>query len=291
MFQGSGVVGNTFSYFYFRDGHEIDDQTRNIFTGALLCVNLAGTLVFLAMRSPPEKGERRAGDHAQDSPWVAVKRAAKLLTTREMSILSIFFAYLGLAFAFTTGVYGPSLSFTRAFEDSSNGLAGLSGILVHTGNVLAGLCFAVYGRAVAVKFGRSPVIIAAMVCNFMAYIFIALNLPSDAPFGPTEAEAVVIPSSLGMALAGSFLLGVGDGTLNTQTMAMLATVYADGSARQAFAAFKAIQFGFAGACFAYAGYLSLHWQIGILLTMGSAGVTAFVVVDRGQRETQQNQIA
>lgn len=218
MYQMSGVFGNTFSYFWFRDSHEIDDRTRNVFVGTLLCVSLAGTAVFLLLRPMPWAREARSAYPAPDTPATALKRAWALFATREMLILTPFFVYMGLAYAFWTGVYGPCLSFTLSFgEESSNGLTGLHGILVHCGCVSGGLLFAFLGRGVTRRLGRSPVILLGMAANFGGYALALMNLPDGAAQGPTDDPAAVFdPSSLAAALAASFLLGAGEGTISTQ---------------------------------------------------------------------------
>ena len=226
MFQGSGIVGNTFAYYYFRDSHEIDERTRNIFNGTLLCVSMAGTLVFFFMRETPVVDEKGSGggsggrkrEDRPDPPLVAIRRTVELWLSPDVALLSVYFVYTGMTYAFTSGVYGPSLSFTRNFEDgaASNGLAGLHGILVNTSHVVAGLSFALYGHALNRRLGRLPVVAVAVALEAGGYAVAALNLPGSVPQGPTSAEAAVSPSSLPLALAGSVLLGLADGTLNAQ---------------------------------------------------------------------------
>ena len=75
------------------------------------------------------------------------------------------------------------------------------------------------------------------------------------------------------------MLGLGTGLTDTQTLTMLSTAYAD-RASQAFAIYKVCQHLSTGVSFAYAGHLSLYWQLGVLGAVGAAGFVGFAVVDR-----------
>ncbi len=299
MFTCSGIFGNTFSYLYFRDSHEIDTRTRNIFNGVLLCVNVAGAFVFLfTRRVPSREGAAESHDDSDtkpltpppkpDSPLVAVKKAFKLACTTDMLILTSYFAYMGVNQGFMS-IYSVSLSFNRGFEDGSNGLTGLHGILFSCGTAVAGMSFAFYGRPVGERLGRSPIVISVIALNLVGYIIAGLNLPYDAPHAPTEEDSFISPSSLPLALTVSFAFGLGDGTLIAQTMELLASVYERrGQSRQAFAVYKTCQFGAEAVVFGYAGYMSLYWQLGIVGTVGVIAATCFTIVDVRSRKREKH---
>ena len=56
--------------------------------------------------------------------------AAKLFITKEMLLLLPFCLYMGFELSFWSGVYGPCLAFTKAFETDSKSLSGLHGIMI-----------------------------------------------------------------------------------------------------------------------------------------------------------------
>ena len=66
--------------------------------------------------------------------------------------------------------------------------------------------------------------------------------------------------------------------MDTQTLTMLGSYYAD-RASQAFAIYKICQHGSTGISFAYAGYINIYWQLGILILVGTLGATGFTIID------------
>ncbi len=271
----SGLIGNTFSYFQFKDSYEIDDDTRTIFISGLLMVCCLGTLTLCFLLPTP--WEEKTSSGKPDTPVTAFKRMISLLMTTQMMHLVCFFIYSGLSFAFWTGVYGPSLSFALSF-DAGNSLTGLHGIMMHTSAILSGLFFARFGHLTK-RIGRYPVILFAITCHFASYLIIFLNVPAEAPLGDTADDAIlVVPSNVGLALVSSLLLGLGTGSIDTQILSLLGSVYAERS-RQAFAVLKITQHGTVCTAFAYAGHLTLYWQLGILLVAGIIGAGAFTRID------------
>jgi cyanate permease len=62
-------------------------------------------------------------------------------------------------------VYGPSLGFTPFTEIDPKAMAGLHGILVGVGEILAGLVFGIFGH-VTNKVGRWPVVLLGTIIQF-----------------------------------------------------------------------------------------------------------------------------
>ncbi len=172
-----------------------------------------------------------------------------------------------------------------SFETDADSLAGLHGIMVHVGCMLGGAAMATTGH-LQLSVRRYAIVFAAFGCNVASYVLIILNVPADAPLGVTEEEAFISPSSTGMAMCASFLLGFATGLLETQALALLASVYAGGAASHAFALQKVTYHLSRGTSFAYAGYLNLYWQLGILFMTGVLGVTGFTMVDVAHRKVE-----
>lgn len=86
-----------------------------------------------------------------------------------------------------------------------------------------------------------------------------------------------------LTLLCGFLLGFGDGTWNTQIIAILIAKYPIRSA-QAFSLFKFFQSLMTCAAFFYSTSLTLQWHILIMIVGCLAGLFAFAYVERMPRE-------
>ncbi len=282
MFQSSGLIGNTFSYFQFKESYEISDETRFVFVSALLVISAMATCTLLFVLPMPWAQASATAGRKADTPWTGMVRSVKLMGNRDMILLTSFFIYTGLVFTFWSGVYGPSLTFSRSFDADGNSLTGLHGIMVHTGEILAGLFFAFFND-IPKRIGRYPFVIIGTTLHFVAFIIIYLNVPNDAPLGVTSDDAsLVVPSSTGLALFSSFIIGMGVVSLESQTVSLIGSIHAD-RASQAFAIVKVCQHGAIGIGFAYSGYIGLYWQLGILIVFGLLGAIAYTIVDRKTR--------
>ncbi len=245
LFAGSGLIGNLFSYYQFKDSSEIDPDTRFVFVSVLMVIALLGMVVlaFLSTRPPAEgegEGSNKSGNKRPESPWkgfvgalqvsseqilLSYKRNAfskvftihaQLLTTREIQLLSCYFVYDGLQFSFYTGVLGPSYSFSEKFNRDDNSMAGLHGIMLFAGQASVGLLYALFYRTIQ-KYPRYPFVILAVSCHFLCYVLTIINVPADSPMGETSDDAALVtPSSIGIAVFASLVLGVGNGFQDTQ---------------------------------------------------------------------------
>ncbi len=270
---GSGLIGNIFSYYQFRDDMGIEEDTRFVFVSGLFIVAGLGIVVFLFMLPMPWAANSKA-----ESPTQSFIKSMKLFATREIQLLICFFIYDGLEFTHYAGVMGTSLSFSESFNRDDNSMAGLHGIVVHTGQVIIGLVFGFLGGFIR-KFPRYPFMILCLICHFTSYTLTLVNVPGDAPLGETDDDpALIVPSNTGLAIFSSLVLGLGTGLLDTQAMGFLGLVYAH-RASQAFAILKMFHHSMQSISYAYAGYLSLYWQVAILYLFGSLGGAGFIAVD------------
>ncbi len=276
VFFGSGVIGNVYWYYQFKDSNEIHPDTRDLFITVLLVIALAGTAVFLLILPMPWAKEK---EKRPEKPFKMLRKSLRLLFTSDLLLLSAFFCYDGLLMTFWTGVYGPSLSFSLSFETDNNALAGLHGIMAHTGCMLAGGALALLGHVHSLDVPRYVVVAFATLCNFVGFALIVLNVPGDAPLGVTEDEAFIDPGSTGMAISASLLLGIATGLMETQIMALVGSVYTGKETSHAFAVQKVVYHASKGISYGYAGYISLYWQIAILSGFAILGTGFFVKVD------------
>ncbi len=121
-----------------------------------------------------------------------------------------------MEFSFYTGVLGPSYGFSDSFGRDDNSLTGLHGIMVHTGELLIGVIFALFSAQVR-RVPRYRFMVGAVAMHYVAYAMTLMNVPAAAPMGATSDDALlVVPSSAVMAGSASFILGIGTGLLDTQ---------------------------------------------------------------------------
>ena len=88
-----------------------------------------------------------------------------------------------------------------------------------------------------------------------------------------------------MALACSFLLGLGDSCYNTQIYALLGGVFAMKST-EAFSLFKFTQSVAAALSFVYSSHLGLRVQMIILVIFGTIGTVSFYYVEWAEKRKQ-----
>ncbi len=159
MLECSLLIGNTFSYFQFKDEDDISEDDRFIFVAVLFVCGCAGLLVFFFLLPTP--WVKQLEQEVPDTPKTALTRSFRLFLTPEMLQLVFFFFYMGMQLTFWSGVYGPCLGFTQKFDDPKS-LAALNGIMIGVGEILGGLIFGIFGK-VTNRVGRSPVVVLGTV--------------------------------------------------------------------------------------------------------------------------------
>uniref|UniRef100_A0A182PC14 UNC93-like protein MFSD11 n=1 Tax=Anopheles epiroticus TaxID=199890 RepID=A0A182PC14_9DIPT len=240
MLQMSMFFGNLLVFFTFQGKTHIDETTRSIVFAVLIAVAIVGLILLSCLRRPATNGD------------VPVE-LSESVRPRE--------AFLSLSLSFFSGVYGSSIGFTNAIGTSAKQYVGLNGVFIGVGEVLGGVAFGLLGTRTTTRWGRDPIVIAGGVLHMAAYFLIYLNLPNGAPFGSTDEVAYIHPPSALIAMACSFLLGLGDACFNTQCYSMLGGSVA------------------AAASFVYSSYCGLHVQLIILVLLGITGTVTFCVVE------------
>lgn len=285
MLQCSMFFGNIFVYFQFEGEKDISADTRTvvfIVLGVLAAIGIGFFLILRPARS--QSGDVVA--NAQSSPLQALKDSLKLFATRDMILLTLTFFYTGLELSFFSGVYGPSLGFTKQFGDKAKQLVGLSGIFVGIGEVLGGLLFSILG-ARTLRWGRDPVVIGGYILHILGFFLIFINLPNRAPLQETD-DSSYISANAYLAMLCSFLLGFGDSCYNTQIYSMIGSMWKDNSAA-AMAIFKFVQSVGAAASFFYSSAATLQVHLGILIGLGTLGTVTFCVVEWADKRRRRKQ--
>lgn len=285
LFQCSLLIGNIYVYFAFAGTESISDSIRTQLFIVLSSVAVAGVLLFLFLRKPPQidtsgilnfssadSPERKS----KKGPLEAFMSSLRLMKTRDMLLLSVTFAYTGFELTFFSGVYPTAVGHNEHFGAGAKSLLGLCGIFIGVGEILGGALFGIFGRH-TIKYGRDPIVMLGMVVHMVCFYLIFLNLQSDSPMKETSLPTY-IPSNYYLAIACAFLLGFGDASFNTQIYSLLGYLYQDDSA-PAFAIFKFVQSATAAAGFFYSQHLLLQWQLAILVGLGFLGAWTFCVVE------------
>ncbi|XP_075147803.1 UNC93-like protein MFSD11 [Haematobia irritans] len=281
LLQCSMFFGNLFVYYQFQNKDTIDQQTRSLVIGVLIGVAVLGVIFLATLRYVPDNSTVDTELQQPRTPWdsarVALRSAGQLFMTRDMLLLSMAFLYTGFELSFFSGVYGPSIGFTKKISETPKEIMGLAGICIGVGEVFGGSLFGILASKTT-RYGRDPIVIAGYVIHMIAFLLIFFNLPDNAPFNDTTDISFFDPPRTWIALLCAFLLGLGDACFNTQIYSMLGGVFVKNSVG-AFALFKFTQSVAAAISFFYSSHLGLRSQLGILVVFGTIGTACFCIVE------------
>lgn len=313
LLQFSLFFGNLYIYCAWHGHVHITDKDRRTVFVSLTVISLVGCFLFFLIRKPDTESasssdvtEPLLQDESSDSSASSFQcsdlcsqaldafvRACKMFVTKEMLLLSVSIGYTGLELTFYSGVYGTCIGAMTSFGQDAKSLIGISGICIGLGEILGGSVFGMLNKRI--RFGRNPVVLLGLGTHLVAFYLIFLNIAADAPLAPeegTDGQAYITPS-VGVALLCSFLLGLGDSCFNTQLLSIVGFMFRDNSA-PAFAVFKFIQSIMAALAFYYSNYLLLHWQLLILVLVGSLGTVTFFkaehMAESSRRESDYDSI-
>ncbi|CAF0905754.1 unnamed protein product [Rotaria sordida] len=294
LFQVSLLAGNIYVYIALKT-EMIDSATRIPLFIVFSIVSAIGLVlfVFIIWRSYVEKNRDTLIHTVEERRNTLVdivqtlKIAVRLLKTRNMLLLLLPFAYSGFSTTFFQGVYGTCIGHYVKYGDTRKRLIGLHGILVGCGEILGGGLFGFITKP-KTSSQRALMILVGFILQIIYYYSVFVNFPSNAPSQETIAKPYFDYSSKTsqvIAFISSFIVGLGDSSLNTQLMNVLATRYKQCTA-SAFAIFKLVQSLMAAVAFFYAGSLQLEWQLLIVVIFLFFGTLAFfkVLFDESENE-------
>ncbi|XP_063713115.1 UNC93-like protein MFSD11 isoform X2 [Symsagittifera roscoffensis] len=190
----------------------------------------------------------------------ALVKSMKLFAQKRMILLFWTFFYTGIVTSFNTGIYGTCLGNTAYWNNSKN-LVGLTTTVVGLGQIIACLFG---GMSRRLKLRGETVFLIGGVVHLLTFLLIFINLPTDSPIERTLEKAYINPNEY-IGLACAFLLGFGDGCIETEIMNILVTKY-PGDSAPAFALFKFSQSLACAVAFFYSTYLNLNYQIAIVIS-------------------------
>lgn len=131
---------------------------------------------MLLLRPAVQSVEMEKRDKSASGPLYALKRAGHLSLTKNMALLSVTFFYtgkaqfnfctflnnqslnkllcyvllffIGLELSFFSGVYSPSIGFTKQMGENAKQLVGLSGIFIGLGEVIGEYSFLLHAKCI-----------------------------------------------------------------------------------------------------------------------------------------------
>ncbi|XP_076804774.1 UNC93-like protein MFSD11 [Clavelina lepadiformis] len=314
MLQCSLLIGNIYVFFSWQGVTNITEHQRVPLFIGLTAVCGCGTFLVLVLRSQhksPRIEEDReqlvssgsnddrsvdGSDVTQDSASLddkghdsklnealqAFLTSIRLFVQPEMLLLSITFFYTGLELTFFSGVYSTCVGATKQFGSDSDKLVGLTGIMIGVGEISGGAIFGIFGKK-TIRYGRDPVVLLGGFVHLVTFFLIFLNIPDEAPIMKATLDTAYIDPNKDLAIACGFLLGFADACFNTQCYSIIGSTYPKKSA-PAFALFKFEQSFAAAVGFFYSSYISLKWQLLILVVFGFGGTLTFFKVERKVRQ-------
>lgn len=101
----------------------------------------------------------------------SLRKMVEVSFSKEFILMSTYFLFTGLEYAFWTGVYGSCLGFTKSFDDSKS-LIGLHGVIFGASSLGGGLCVSILGQRIKGIFMPAGLNMSSLDCfpnmhNFM----------------------------------------------------------------------------------------------------------------------------
>ncbi|CAF1214416.1 unnamed protein product [Adineta ricciae] len=286
LFQVSLLAGNIYVFIALK-AQIIDRATRIPLFVVFSIVSAVGLLIFMFViwRSYVEKHRHTLSRIVEEKKSTladvihTLKVAGALLRTRNMLLLLIPFAYSGLSNTLFQGVFATCIGHYVKYGDTRKRLIGLHGILIGCGEILGGGLFGFITKPKTAS-QRALMILVGCILQMVYYYSVFVNFPVDSASNETTTKPYFdfnSTTSQVITFIGSFIVGLGDSSLNTQLMNVLATRYKQTTA-SAFAIFKLVQSLMAAIAFFYAGSLQIQWQTLIVVLFLFFGTLAFFAV-------------
>ncbi|CAF1177430.1 unnamed protein product [Adineta steineri] len=294
LFQVSLLSGNIYVFVALKT-QIIDRATRIPLFAVFSIVSGAGLVlfIFIIWRSYVEKRRDNIPPIEEPKKSTAadivqtLKVAVRLLKTRNMLLLLIPFSYTGLSNTLFTGVFATCIGHYVKYGDTRKRLIGLHGLLVGCGEILGGGLFGFITKPKTAS-QKALMILVGCILHMIYFYSVFVNFPFDS----AQKESTEKPffdfsatTSQVITFIGSFIVGLGDSSMNTQLMNILASRYKQTTA-SAFAIFKLVQSLMAAVAFFYAGALQIQWQILIVVIFLFFSTLAFFAVLFDEENTE-----
>ena len=163
------------------------------------------------------------------------------------------------------GIYGACLGQTGYFGKDAYWLAGISGIFIGIGQIVAALFRIVFSRLDFYRhrsqnyFFKLVYIFIAVSVSFLCSLLTFLFLPDKSPIGKTDEQSIFLPNKI-IAILCSFMLGFADCLFQTEILNVIGAKFnkSTPSAMAMYSFFQAIGGVFV---FFYTNHLSFGLRI------------------------------
>ncbi|GAV02388.1 hypothetical protein RvY_12961-1 [Ramazzottius varieornatus] len=279
LYETSLIWGNVGFFFILHGDTSISTSQRYWIFGYLLILAVLGTILVAFLKRKQASAVLRGNEFARSikrGVWDSIKAAAALFYDMKILMLCPLVIYLGFSAAFRNDIYNSSIGYTRKLNSLS--LVGLAGIALGLGE-LSGSAACAAANTKNPHMSRGKIVLCGIICNYFAYLFIYLNLPSEANLGPTDKISIINPPNKGLAVFCSFLMGIGDSTMNVQIYAILAEMFGKDIVPSV-GLYNSIYAIFCALAYFLSLRVELYAQMTILLVLGLSGWTTFAVLAR-----------
>lgn len=303
----------------------ISSETNAIIYSILLAIGLMGAVTFLFLRSDkktkvssadPEKeplvkplksSSLNPSDSLNNSSTMELKPeketvkqillnawqnfllTIKMMFTKRMLLLNITCCYIGLEWAFWSGIIGTLAA--RTLQKAE--YAGLIGMAVGLGEITSGSLLAIFGKVMD-RVGYDTIVLFGYIAHTVTYLLVFYTVPDDATakLRPTDDSYLIhqFEAQLALLIVAGFLMGVGDCCLNTQSYKILSEAYPEDDKGASAVTNMELFICLMGAVsFLLGGVPSftLKWQLLLLTLAGAVGTIAFVIAARSVRNQQK----
>ncbi|XP_055329065.1 UNC93-like protein MFSD11 isoform X2 [Paramacrobiotus metropolitanus] len=277
LYETSLVWGNVGFFLIMSGSVEISTKQRYLIFAFLLSLAVFGTILVLLLKRRQAASVLQPSEFARAIDrnfWDSMKAAIMLTQDPNVLYMTPLVIYLGLSSAFRNDIYNSSIGYTDRFR--SLALVGMAGVFLGLGELTgSAICGAVSSKFPYMN--RGKIVIGGVTFSVIAYIFIYLNLPSEANLGPTDGVSIISPPSKFVAVLCSFLMGIGDASINTQIYALLAEMFGRDIVPPV-GLFQSVYAVFCAVAYFYSTSLKLYAQMLILIVLSVAGCSSFTIM-------------
>ncbi|CAD6192319.1 unnamed protein product [Caenorhabditis auriculariae] len=269
------IVGAFFVFIVFSSTayHDLFSPfTVKLMFGAFSLCSLVSAILFAFIPSSSE------ADSKERSYLRVLKDVEILITTPNMLLLCVSFAFNGLQIGFWMIVYPTILSFTRSLIKDFKTAVPLVSIFIGIGAVVAATIVTAYGKHIH-KVGRKTILYLGMTIHLVCFTLIYLSSPKESSLHPTDSTDTVITPTIYLVVFIGFLLGIADIIWFQQTLAFVCDAYPHNET-PAFAISRFLQALMSGLVMIYSSAFSLLFQMVLASFLSVSACVTFTILER-----------
>uniref|UniRef100_A0AC35FM15 Uncharacterized protein n=1 Tax=Panagrolaimus sp. PS1159 TaxID=55785 RepID=A0AC35FM15_9BILA len=259
-------------------------ENIKILYGIFTILALIGGILFAFLPAPPKCDKKEEED--EKSVIEMLRSTLNVFCTKEMILICIAAAYIGIQWSFWMSVYPTCVAFTSILSTEEEKPTMLAICVICNG--IGQTCTALVTIYMSMKYPKIKpkfYITFALIVQLIMYALIALMFPKEASLDKTSNEGFIEPITLLIYIIPLFL-GIGAVLWKSQMYTLVIKKLPDKSA-EAFALFNFFESLTCSITFFYSSVLNLYWQIGILVATSSIGLLSVFLVDRDIKKKNQ----